>query len=121
MYLEGKSKLQKLNESAATSKLNLSYYNEELTLKPKINKKSEKIVAKKSPDRSVVESLYSDARRRIREASEHSQDKENQSFDSTHISLVSQKKTTRLMVEKIEKELQMGLIHLEADEAIGRE
>ena len=59
MYKEGKDKLQKLNDS--NPKLNLSYYCEELTLKPKINEKSQAIVKRKSPDRSVIESLYSDA------------------------------------------------------------
>ena len=78
-------------------------------------------MAKKSPDRSVIESLYSDAKRRIREASEHSQDKENQSMDSSHVNLISQKKTTRLMVERIEKELSMGLINLDVGDTLTKE
>ena len=78
-------------------------------------------MAKKSPDRSVIESLYLDAKRRIREASEHSQDKENQSMDSSHFNLISQKKTTRLMVERIEKELSMGLINLDVGDTLTKE
>ena len=46
------------------------------------------IVKQKSPDRSVIDSLYSDAQRRIREASEHSQDKENK-MDFSVMSLAS--------------------------------
>lgn len=56
LYKEGKDKLRNLNDS--NLKLNLSYYDSELTLKPKINKKSEEIVKRKSPDRSVLEDLY---------------------------------------------------------------
>jgi len=41
MYKEGKDKLQKLND---TSKFNASYYCEDLTLRPKINEKSQKLV-----------------------------------------------------------------------------
>jgi hypothetical protein len=59
MYKEGKERLQKLNDSSG--KLNQSYYWEDITLRPKINKNSQKIVKQKSPDRSVIDSLYSDA------------------------------------------------------------
>jgi hypothetical protein len=105
MYKEGTEKLkQKLNES---TKLNGSYYCEELTLRPKINKRSQKLVKQRDPDRSVVESLYSDAQRRIRELSESSQDKENQ------VSFVAQKKSERMLAEKIDKELQLGVMQLD--------
>jgi len=60
----------------------------------------------------VIESLYSDAQRRIKEQSiDHSQDKENM-LDGSLI-VASQKKSTRLLVEKIEKELQLGIIQLD--------
>lgn len=40
------------------SKLNSSYYNEDFTLKPKINEKSQKMINEKFPDRKFVEELY---------------------------------------------------------------
>ena len=114
MYKEGTEKLQRLNESA---RLNASYYCEDLTLRPKINKRSQKLVRQRDPERSVVESLYSDAQRRIREQSEgtHSQDKENKA------SLAALRQSERLLAEKLERELQLGVTQLEivdGDEAL---
>lgn len=38
--------------------LDLTQYDKELTLKPKINEKSEKIVQKKQPNRKTTDDLY---------------------------------------------------------------
>eukprot|EP00347_Sterkiella_histriomuscorum_P013184 403365686 len=123
LFQEGTEKLKKLNDSSHI--LNLTQkYNEHLTLKPKINENSEKIMKQKFPHRSTIDELYQDAQRRVRDRSidqNELQNKENLNYDGSHQSFrnqssrISNKQTERLIVEKIEKEIQMGLIQLNLD------